>query len=233
MNHSKRVAMIARALRTAQCGPGWRPVGIARVGTVHVNRVTRGAVRNYQIPEIWVLIGGSTPDTCESEMRGSAEDVARQLCLRLAPPSKLVADAIGVIQRNSTRAISAGRCGIEGLRVPEISAWLALTEDAAQRAVDYLEEMGLGTMTEGGWVHTEVDLPQPVPVVPQATIDTGCRSITLTLPTEARDLRGTLDCKVMGTLLKAAREALDGGDSLSLKELLSEALARVMLHRAV
>lgn len=233
MNHGKRVASIARALRTAQCGPGWRPVGIARVGTVHVNRVTGRAVRNYQIHEIWLLIGGSTPATCESEMRGSAEDVARQLCLRLAPPSKLVEDAVGVITRNRTRAMPGGRCGIEGLRVPEISACLALTEDAAQRAVDHLEEMGLGTMTEGGWAYHAEETVQPVAVVPQITIDSGCRHITLTLPAGARDLRGKLDSKVMGTLLTAAREALDGGDSLSLKELLGEALARVMLHRAV
>jgi len=149
--HEARAAKITETLRTVPYWI-WTAVKIACVGTVYVNRMTIEQCTAFGYNEIWVRIGSSKlgPD-CETELRGSAEAIAKQLCMRLRPPSKAVAQAAKVITDARNKDNPGGSEGIYWLHAPEAAAWLGLDEDVAYRAFSYLEEMGYGTVTECGW----------------------------------------------------------------------------------
>jgi hypothetical protein len=134
--HEARTAKIVEALRQSPLGK-WTAVKLACIGTVYVHRVPVEACTAHGFNEIWCRIGSPTFE-CETELRGSAEAVAKRLCLRLRAPSKAVAQAIEAIKPRN----------ISGLRGPEIAAILGLNDETTYRAIALLEEMGLGS--EGG-----------------------------------------------------------------------------------
>jgi hypothetical protein len=149
--HEARAAKITKTLRTVPYWI-WTAVKIAYVGTVYVNRMTTEQCTAFGYNEFWVRVGGMNLGNLGTiELRGSAEAVAKQLCMRLRPPSKAVAQAVQVIMNARSKINPGGAGGIYLLHAPEAAAWLGLSEDTAYRAFRYLEEIGYGTVTECGW----------------------------------------------------------------------------------
>jgi hypothetical protein len=146
--HQARAAKITASLRATPYGT-WTAVKISCIGTVFVHRMSVEYCSNYGLNETWVRIGSASREALE--LRGSAEAVAKQLCLRLRPPTKAVAQATKVILDARSKVNPGGAEGIYLLHAPEAAAWLGLDETTTYRAFSYLEEMGYGEATECGW----------------------------------------------------------------------------------
>lgn len=145
--HEARTAKIASALRSAPLGT-WAPVKVACLGTVYVHRMPLDAANLLMLNELWVRLGSPMLAESTDEFRGTAEEVAKSLALRLRAPSKAVAQAIEIINRNADRLNPGGEMGMTSMRAPEVAAWLGLDEEVTYRAIAHLEECGYGK--EGG-----------------------------------------------------------------------------------
>ena len=151
MTHEARVARIVEILRSAPLGE-WTAVKVACVGTLFVHRVPVEAANKYGWNECWVRFGSSTLADSTGEDRGTAEALAKRLCLKLRAPSKAVQSAIDTIKPSLTRANPCGDLGITDLRAPEVAAWLGLDEETTYRALDHMAEQGLVKDNgETGW----------------------------------------------------------------------------------
>lgn len=142
MTHEARTAKIVETLRSASLGE-WTEVKVACVGSMFVHRVPVEAANKYGWNECWVRFGSANFADSTSEDRGTAEAIAKKLCLKLRAPSKVVGQAIETIKANLNKTNPFGDQGIDGLRAPEVAAMLNLDEEITYQALDCMVEMGL------------------------------------------------------------------------------------------
>jgi hypothetical protein len=153
--HEARTAKIAETLRTSVIGD-WTAIKIARVGTVYVHRIPQTSANLMGLNEMWVRLGSEKLADSTAEFRGTAEEIAKHLCLTLKAPSKAVdAAALKLLEAGSTRINPCCERGIASLKAPEAAAWLGLDELTTGLAYDLLAERGYGIETETGWRYAE------------------------------------------------------------------------------
>jgi len=152
--HEARTTKIAETLRSSTIGE-WTEIKVSRVGTVYVHRLPKASADLMGVNEMFVRVGSASLADSTAEFRGTAEAVAKNLCLLLKAPSKAVETVANVILEAGGHINPACERGIASLKAPEAAAWLGRDEEMVFKAYDLLEERGIGRSTETGWRYTD------------------------------------------------------------------------------
>ena len=135
--------MIGKLVKILRSKPenGWHSFRVPQIGEVVVHCLPLEFAKANKYAEVWARI--PTGNLSFREFRGSAEEVARRICLEfLKPPSKKVELAVSMV-RNSE---------FDGMRPPEVAAMLDLDDEVTFKAFDFLAKCGeVENRNELGW----------------------------------------------------------------------------------